>query len=69
MKNTTYINIGTTAEKFAIRQDPGNSTNWGILWENSGTEGGYTSEVSARKSALDQNGTEAESDESKTWNW
>lgn len=59
----------TTTEKFAIRQDPSNSTNWGIIWENSGTEGGYTSEEGARKSALKQNGTEAETEETKTWNW
>ena len=59
----------TTTEKFAIRQDQSISTNWGIIWENSGTEGGYTSEAAARKSALAQNGIEAAADESKTWDW
>jgi len=46
-------------EKFAIRQDPSIETNWGIVWETSGTEGGYTSEDAARKSALQQSGIEA----------
>ena len=59
----------TTTEKFAIRQDPSNSSNWGIIWETSGTEGGYTSEDAARKSALKQNGTEAATEETKIWNW
>jgi hypothetical protein len=67
MKNNT--DKMTTTEKFAIRQDPSNSTNWGILWENSGTEGGYTSEAVARKSALAQSGTEADQFESQTWEW
>ena len=58
-----------TTEKFAIRQDKSNPTNWGIIWENSGTEGGYTSEAAARKSALAQSGTEADRSESQTWNW
>lgn len=56
-------------EKFAIKQDPSNSSNWGIIWETSGTEGGYTSEAAARKSALAQNGTEVEASESQTWDW
>jgi hypothetical protein len=58
-----------TTEKFAIRQDPSDSTNWGIIWENNGTEGGFTSEAAARKSAVAQNGTEAEASESQTWDW
>ena len=57
----------TTTEKFAIRQDPSNKNNWGILWESHGTEGGYTSASAARKSALSQNGSEA--DESQIWDW
>ena len=58
-----------TTEKFAVVQDPSNSTNWGIIWEKHGTEGGYTSEAAARESALGQNGTEADLAESKTWNF
>ena len=56
-------------EKFAIKQDPENSTNWGIIWEKNGTEGGYTSEDAARKSALNQNGIEAEAQEAQAWEW
>lgn len=56
-------------EKFAIKQDPNNKNNFGIVWETSGTEAGFTSEPAARKSALAQNGTEAEADESQTWEW
>ena len=58
----------TTTEKFAIRQDPSNPGNWGIVWETSGTEGGFTSEAAARKAAIQQNGTEAGT-ESATWEW
>ena len=58
-----------TTEKFAVRQDKNISTNWGIIWEQNGTEGGYASEGAARESALAQNGTEADVSESKTWNW
>lgn len=56
-------------EKFAIKQDPSIETNWGIVWEHSGTEGGYTSESAARKSAVSQGGVEAKTDETKTWQW
>jgi len=59
----------TTTDKFAIRQDPSDSSNWGIIWEQTGTEVGYTCEADARKSALDQNGTEADASESQTWDW
>lgn len=57
------------AEKFAIMQDPNNPTNWGIVWEQSGTEGGFTSESAARASARDQSGVEVDADESMTWEW
>ena len=56
-------------EKFAVRQDPSIPLNWGIVWEKSGTEGGFTSEAAARQSAVDQNGAEAEASESQTWEW
>lgn len=56
-------------EKFAIKQDPSNGINFAIVWEVSGTEGGFTSESAARKSALAQNGTEVDASESQTWDW
>jgi hypothetical protein len=56
-------------EKFAIRQDPSIASNWGIVWETSGTEGGYTCEDAARKGALQQGGIEAATDEAQTWEW
>lgn len=57
------------SEKFAILQDPNNSTNWGIIWETSGTQGGFTSEEAARKDALKQGGIEASADEATGWEW
>ena len=56
-------------EKFTVKQDPSTPGNWGIVWENSGTEGGFASEDAARKAALAQNGLEAEAGESATWEW
>lgn len=58
-----------TKEQFAIKQDPSNPRNFGIVWEQSGTEGGFTSEAAARKSALAQGGLEAAAEESQTWDW
>jgi hypothetical protein len=58
-----------TSEKFAIVQDPSNSTNWGIVWETSGTQGGFNSEEAARKDALKQDGIEASADEATGWEW
>lgn len=56
-------------EKFAIRQDPNIPNNWGILWDNHGVEGGFTSEEAARSSAIKQDGVEADPSESRTWDW
>ena len=56
-------------EKFAVRQDPSDTKNWGIIWEYSGTEGGFTSENAARTAAIKQSGSEVDSEESKTWHW
>jgi hypothetical protein len=56
-------------EKFAVKQDPSNSSNWGIIWETGGTEGGFTSEDAARRAAVGQGGAEADPDESATWEW
>ena len=57
------------SEKFAIKQDPSHSDNFGIVWEKSGTEGGFLSEEEARRSALRQGGKEVHWRESQTWNW
>ena len=57
------------SEKFTILKDPNNSTNWGIIWETSGTQGGFTSEAAARKDALKQDGIEATADEATGWEW
>ena len=58
-----------TPETFAIQQDPSNPENYGILWETSGTEGGYTSAHEARKSAVAQGGKEASDTDAQTWSW
>ena len=59
-------------EKFCIKVKEYPNTypeNWGIVWETSGTEGGFTSEEAARKAARAQGGKEIASDESQTWSW
>lgn len=65
--------MSKTTEKYTVRQDPSNPQNWGIIWEESGTEGGFTSEAAARAAAERQSGAEAEAeaeaDEAQTWEW
>ena len=56
-------------EKYAIKQDPGNPDNWGIVWEWSGTQGGFASEDAARANADKQGGEPASSDEAQVWGW
>lgn len=58
-----------STEKFTIMQDPCNPLNWGIVWEDSGTQGGFTSKDAARVDALSQGGFEITSDEASTWEW
>ena len=56
-------------EKYVIMQDPNTPGNWGIVWDTSGTEGGFRSQDAARKAAIKQDGSEVDAGESCTWSW
>jgi len=67
-RETSNIMNTNESELFAIREDPSIPGNWGIVWEHSGTQGGFYTEAFARADAIRQGGTEG-GEETYTWEW